>query len=67
MLVARTTGCRPGGRPPSRTCTSSRWNVMSSAPTPQLDTAPLGDEASETRCERRAARLDADERDLLEP
>ena len=32
MLVARTTGWRSGGLPPSRTCTSSRWNVMSSAP-----------------------------------
>ena len=64
MLVARTIGCAARRRPPSRTWTSSRWNVMSSAPTRELDAAPLGDEAAQPRCERRAARLDPDERDV---
>ena len=33
----------------------------------QLDLGPLGDEPPQARCERHAARLDADERESLEP
>ena len=33
----------------------------------RLDLGPLGDEPPQARCERHAARLDADERESLEP
>ena len=54
------------GASPPRTWTSSRWKVMSSAPSVDLDAAALLDQAAQALGERDAARVDADERDRVE-
>ena len=66
MLVARTTGWRPGA--PAAVAHVHVVAMEGDVERAELELrpAPLGDQAPQARGERDAARLDADERDLLE-